>query len=193
MIQQYCGLLIYLFPSFDWVVFLNPKGLHATFFLFFFFKHCSQQGRYTLTAPPPPPFPPLPPYAASLPESLSFSLTFPQSNIKSCRLLEEHIKVLWPVKSYKPSALQCHYVLQPPPISLPLSLSLLVSPFARPVFFFSSGATTAFSCAHILKMNGAPDTTLGVNSRVGREPLVFSRTSRILTHPGFYTSVDLSA
>lgn len=138
MIQQYCGLLIYLFPSFDWVVFLNPKGLHATFFLFFFFKHCSQQGRYTLTAPPPP----LPPYASSpstppssLPESLSFSLTFPQSNIKSCRLLEEHIKVLWPVKSYKPSALQCHYVLQPPPISLPLSLSPRL-PLRSPCLFF---------------------------------------------------------
>lgn len=26
MIQQYCSLLIYLFPSFDWAVFLNQKA-----------------------------------------------------------------------------------------------------------------------------------------------------------------------
>lgn len=62
----------------------------------------------TLFAPPH-----LPP-SLFLPWSLSFSLTLPQSYIKSYQPLEEHIKVLGPVKSYKLSALQYHYMFHPP-------------------------------------------------------------------------------
>lgn len=67
----------------------------------------------TLFAPPH-----LPP-SRFLPWSLSFSLTLPQSYIKSYQPLEEHIKELGPVKSYKLSASQYHYMFHPPLLSFP--------------------------------------------------------------------------
>lgn len=96
-------------------------------------------GKQSLTGPPPPSLPPLislpvrlvaPPCLApslSLPWSLSFSLTPPHSYIKSYQPLEEHIKVLRPVKSYRLSALQYHYMFHPhlPPYLPPFSLNLL--------------------------------------------------------------------
>lgn len=85
-------------------------------------------GRQNLTRVHPlPRFPHLPLYhvVSPLPALLhlfllslglfSFSLTFPQSYIKSYQPLEEHIKVLGPVKSYKLSALQYHYMFNNPP------------------------------------------------------------------------------
>lgn len=56
--------------------------------------------------------PPCLPPPLFLPWFLSFSLTLPQSYIKSYQPLEEDIKVLEPVKSYKLSALQYHYMLR---------------------------------------------------------------------------------
>lgn len=70
------------------------------------------------------PLPALLPPSLLLPWSLSFSLTLPQSYIKSYQPLEEHIKVLGPVKSYKLSALQYHYMFHLPPTPPPPLLSL---------------------------------------------------------------------
>lgn len=108
------GLFLFIFFPLNWLVFFYQE----TYVLLL--KKCySQQGRktwpvFTLCFPllislsfmlfAPPLLPPSP----FLPWFLSFSLTLPQSYIKSYQPLEENIKVLGPVKSYKLSALSLH-------------------------------------------------------------------------------------
>lgn len=129
MIQQYWGLLIYLFSSFNWAVFVHQEAYMLVKKKRKEKKKCySQQGGKTwpvltsclplLISPSITLFaPPHLPASLFLPWSLSFLLTLPQSYIKSYQPLEEHIKVLGPVKSYKLSALQYHYMFHPPSLS----------------------------------------------------------------------------
>lgn len=119
------GLFFYLFISLLIGSCSSTKRLTC-----YFKKKCySQQGRktwpvFTLCFPllislsfmlfAPPLLPPSP----FLPWFLSFSLTLPQSYIKSYQPLEENIKVLGPVKSYKLSALSLHAPTSTPKIFL---------------------------------------------------------------------------